>query len=121
LLQKVLATGRIDFDGQEPAILADSFGLLDRVSATMARCPNAAIEVGAHTDSDGSASGNRDRTEARAEAIVDYLVDAGIRRERLTAVGYGEDNPIADNSADAGKAANRRIEFSVELPEAVDP
>ena len=117
LLQTVLATGRIDFDGQEPDILADSFGLLDRVSATMARCPSVAIEVGAHTDSDGSASSNRDRTEARAEAIVDYLVDAGIRRERLAAVGHGEDNPIADNSTDAGKAANRRIEFSVELPE----
>ena len=117
LLQAVLKVGRIEFDGVEPDILAESYGFLDRVSATVARCPEAAIEVGAHTDSDGSASGNRERTTARAEAIVDYLVDAGIRRERLTAVGYGEDNPIADNSTDAGKAANRRIEFSVELPE----
>jgi OOP family OmpA-OmpF porin len=117
LLQAVLKVGRIEFDGVQPDILAESYGFLDRVSATVARCPDVSIEVGAHTDSDGSASGNRERTTARAEAIVDYLVDAGIRRERLTAVGYGEDNPIADNSTDAGKAANRRIEFSVELPE----
>ena len=118
LLQTVLPTGRIEFDGTEPDILPDSYGFLDRIAATFARCPEAAVEVGAHTDADGSASRNRDRTLARAEAIVDYLVDAGIRRERLKAVGYGEDNPIADNSTDAGKAANRRIEFSVELPSA---
>ena len=116
LLQAILPSGNIEFDGTEPDILADSFGFLDRVAATVARCPEVVVEVGAHTDSEGSASGNRDRTLARAEAIVDYLADAGIRRERLTAVGYGEDNPIADNDTDAGKAANRRIEFSVELP-----
>ena len=86
------------------------------MSATVARCPDANIEVGAHSNSEGSTSRNRDRTQARAEAIVDYLVNAGVRRERLTAVGYGEDNPIADNDTDEGKAANRRIEFAVELP-----
>ena len=73
-------------------------------------------KVGAHSDSEGSTSRNRDRTQARADAIVDFLVSAGIRRERLVAVGYGEKNPIADNSTDEGKAANRRIEFSVALP-----
>ncbi len=56
-------------------------------------------------------------TTARAEAIVDYLVDAGVKRERLKPVGYGEDNPVADNDTTAGKAENRRIEFSVALPE----
>lgn len=116
LLQAVLKTGRIEFDGTKADIKVDSYGFLDRVAATIARCPDTSIEVGAHTDSEGSASRNRDRTQARAEAIVDYLVDAGIRREQLTAVGYGEENPIADNGTDAGKAANRRIEFSVELP-----
>ena len=52
-----------------------------------------------------------------SDAIVDYLVDAGIKRERLGAVGYGETKPIADNSTSQGKAANRRIEFTVTLPE----
>jgi OOP family OmpA-OmpF porin len=111
-----MKTGQIEFDGAKADITADSHGFLDRVATTIARCPETNIEVGAHTDSEGSASRNRDRTQARAEAIVDYLVDSGIRRERLTAVGYGEENPIADNGTDAGKAANRRIEFSVALP-----
>ena len=56
-------------------------------------------------------------TQARAEAIVDYLVDAGVERERLKAVGYGEDKPVAENSTKVGKAANRRIEFTVAIPE----
>ena len=48
--------------------------------------------------------------------MVEYLVDAGVRREQLTATGYGEDNPIADNDTEEGKRANRRIEFLVQLP-----
>jgi outer membrane protein OmpA-like peptidoglycan-associated protein len=49
--------------------------------------------------------------------VVDYLVDAGVKREQLTAAGYGEDNPIADNATEEGKRANRRIEFLVHLPD----
>lgn len=116
LLRAALKTGRIEFDGNKAGIAGDSYGLLDRVSASVARCPDASIEVGAHSDSEGSSSRNRDRTQARAEAIVDFLVNAGVKRERLSAVGYGESNPIADNGTAEGKAANRRIEFSVELP-----
>jgi outer membrane protein OmpA-like peptidoglycan-associated protein/osmotically-inducible protein OsmY len=116
-LQAVLQTGRIAFDGAQAEIAGDSVGVLDRVSAVVTRCPDTAIEVGAYSDSEGSASRNRDRTQARADAIVDFLVSAGVKRERLTAVGYGEQNPIADNSTKEGKAANQRIEFSVALPD----
>jgi OOP family OmpA-OmpF porin len=116
LLQAALQVGRIEFDEAKSALAADSFGLLDRISAVVARCPDANIEVGAHSDADGSAAKNRDRTQARAEAIVDYLVSAGVKRERLTAVGYGEAKPIADNNTAQGKAMNRRIEFSVAAP-----
>ncbi len=116
LLQGVLHTGRIDFNGNKAQLATDSLGLLDRVSAVIERCPEAGIEIGAHSDSIGSASRNRDLTQARAEAIAEYLVAAGVKRERLTAVGYGESKPIADNSTPEGKAANRRIEFIVTEP-----
>ena len=59
---------------------------------------------------------NRDLTQTRAETIVEYLVAAGVKRERLTAVGYGETKPVADNATAAGKAANRRIEFTFTEP-----
>jgi outer membrane protein OmpA-like peptidoglycan-associated protein len=116
-IQSVLHSGRIAFEGTQAEISSDSVGILDRVSAVLARCNDAEVEVGAHSDSDGSASRNRDRTQARADAIVDFLVSAGIKRERLAGVGYGEKNPIADNSTAAGKATNQRIEFSVTLPD----
>ena len=116
LLQSVLQTGRIAFDGTKADITEDSIGLLDRVAAAISRCTGVVIEVGAYSDKEGSASRNKDRTQARAEAIVDNLVGAGVRREALTAVGYGEANPVADNSTDAGRAANQRIEFTVAVP-----
>jgi OOP family OmpA-OmpF porin len=116
LLTAELQRGRVAFQGAKAEIADDSYGLLDRVAATLVRCPDAKVEVGAHTDSEGSAARNRDLTQARAEAIVDYLVDAGVMRERLTPVGYGETKAIADNNTPAGRAQNRRIEFTVEVP-----
>jgi OOP family OmpA-OmpF porin len=111
LLQRTLTVGRIEFDGGKAEVAEDSFGLLDRVAATIERCTEAAVEVGAHTDADGSTQGNLKLSQERANAIVEFLVDAGIKRERLTAAGYGEAKPIHDNDTPEGKAANRRIEF----------
>jgi outer membrane protein OmpA-like peptidoglycan-associated protein len=116
-LQADLKTGRIEFDGANATLAESSLGLLDRVAGTLLRCGDVGIEVAAHADSDGSESKNRDLTQARAETVVDYLVDAGVKREQLTAAGYGEDNPIADNATEEGKRANRRIEFLVQLPD----
>ena len=117
VLKDELKTARVTFDGSKATISRDSYGLLDRIAATLVRCPAVKVEVGAHSDSDGSASRNRDLTQARAEAVVDYLVDAAVERERLTAVGYGETVPVADNATAEGKAANRRVEFKVILPD----
>ena len=116
LIQNVLTVGGIAFDGSKADLAEDSEGILDRASAVVARCPDAGVEVGAHSDSGGSSARNRDLTQTRAEAIVEYLVAAGVKRERLTAVGYGETKPIADNATATGKAVNRRIEFSFTEP-----
>ena len=116
LMQAVLKVGGIGFDGGKSALTEDSEGILDRASAVIARCPEAEVEVGAHSDSDGSAAKNRALTQTRADSILEYLVAAGVKRERLTAVGYGESKPIADNTTAAGKAANRRIEFTFTEP-----
>jgi OOP family OmpA-OmpF porin len=117
LLARALRVDRIEFDGGNREISPDSYGVLDRVAATIERCPEATIEVAAHTDSSGSTSHNLTLSQARADAILEYLVDAGVRRERITAIGHGEANPIADNATEEGKAANRRIEFLLAVAE----
>jgi len=115
-LRKAMKQNQMAFAPGETEILADSDGLLDRLVATIQRCPDAVIEVGGHTDSGGSPPKNLDLSRGRANAVVDYLAAAGVLRERLTAVGYGETRPIASNSTEEGKAQNRRIEFIVREP-----
>jgi len=109
----VLGQGRVEFDKGATDISSASYPLLDRISGILMRCPQSPVEVGGYSDSDGSEENNLALTQARAEAVLDYLVDAGVRFERLKAVGHGEANPIADNSTEEGKAANRRIEFTI--------
>ena len=71
------------------------------------------IEIGGHTDSQGSESYNLNLSAKRADAVVKYLVDSGIAPLRLKSNGYGFSNPIADNSTEEGKAQNRRTEFKI--------
>ncbi len=69
------------------------------------------VEVRGHTDSTGSAETNRDLSHRRAMAVRDVLIQLGVSRSRVTAVGYGEDYPIASNETHAGRTANRRVEL----------
>lgn len=71
------------------------------------------IEVGGHTDSQGADANNLSLSQKRAQSVVEYMVLAGIARERLIAKGYGETVPIADNNTSEGRAANRRTEFVI--------
>ncbi|TIH42921.1 OmpA family protein, partial [Klebsiella pneumoniae] len=80
---------------------------------TAMRCPNATIEVAGHTDSDGEEAANQALSERRAQAVVDYLVRAGLPANRFTPIGYGSTQPLAGNESEDGKAQNRRIEFVV--------
>jgi outer membrane protein OmpA-like peptidoglycan-associated protein len=116
LLQVALQAGRIEFEGDKSDIAGQSEGVLDRVAAILQRCPDTNVEIAAHTDSDGSTGRNKTVSEDRASAIVEFLVNGGVKRERLSGTGYGESKPIADNSTSAGKAQNRRIEFTMIAP-----
>ena len=96
------------------AILVDEAGAaLSSMAAVLARCPDAAIDVAGHTDSDGEAAANLALSVARAEAVVNALIALGTAPERLYAIGYGESQPIADNATTAGKTQNRRIVISI--------
>ncbi len=71
------------------------------------------VEVGGHTDSQGDATSNQLLSEQRARAVADALIAAGVPAERLASRGFGSNRPVGDNSTDAGRAANRRIEYEV--------
>ncbi|MEM6383802.1 MAG: OmpA family protein [Pseudomonadota bacterium] len=114
LFARLLADNAIRFDTGSATIDTLSFGLVDRLVRTLQSCPDARVEISGHTDSDGSDDLNQTLSEERANAVLDYVLAADVDPARVTAQGYGETDPIADNATDEGKARNRRIEFNVQ-------
>jgi outer membrane protein OmpA-like peptidoglycan-associated protein len=112
---------KIYFAVDSDRILQKSFELLDNVARVIhdhAEIPVISIE--GHTDSDGGDDYNLDLSDRRSKSVRQYLVDKGIEPGRLRAQGFGESKPIADNSTDAGKAKNRRVEFRIVRPSTGD-
>ncbi len=101
----------ITFDVGKSTIKPESMGEINRIVQLMNENPDLKFSVEGHTDSTGNAASNQTLSEARSQAIVAKLVELGIAQNRLTAVGKGQNNPIADNSTDEGRAKNRRVEF----------
>lgn len=113
LFARMLADNAIRFATGNAEIDEVSLGLLDRLVRTLQSCPDARVEIGGHTDAQGGDAANQALSESRAQAIRTYVLDAGIDGGRVTAVGYGEADPIASNDTEEGRARNRRIEFTV--------
>ena len=101
----------ITFDVGKSTIKPESMGEINRIVQLMTENPDLKFSVEGHTDSTGNAASNQTLSEQRSQAIVDKLVELGIAKDRLTAVGKGQNNPIADNTTDEGRAKNRRVEF----------
>ena len=112
-LNALFAANPVQFELGSAAILDESVPILDQVAASLAEAPALALEIQGHTDDSGSAEANLVLSQDRAQAVLDYLVGAGVSDDRLTAVGFGEDQPIADNSTPEGQQQNRRIEFAI--------
>tara|TARA_A100001391_G_scaffold101953_4_gene67853 strand:+ start:33375 stop:34055 length:681 start_codon:yes stop_codon:yes gene_type:complete len=86
---------------------------LDGVAQSMVDYPNSLIDVMGHTDSTGSEQYNLELSRRRAESVTNYLVSRGVSRARIESIGYGEQYPVADNSTEAGRAENRRVEIRI--------
>ncbi|MDU8944690.1 OmpA family protein [Rhodophyticola sp. MJ-SS7] len=106
-------TGNIYFSTGSARLTEESAAVLDAIGAIIARCPDMVIEIGGHTDSDGSDAANQRLSEARARAVAAWFADAGIPANRLLAVGYGEARPAFPNTSSDNKRRNRRIEFAL--------
>lgn len=113
VLDQVVAQNSIRFDTGQAGIQHHSFGFLDRIAFAVRQCRDTRLEISGHTDSDGDEGANQTLSERRAEAVVAYMIAAGVGPDSMVAIGYGESRPVADNETDAGKASNRRIEFRV--------
>mgnify|MGYP003429073363 FL=1 len=101
----------ITFDVGKATIKPESMGEINRIVQLMTENPDLKFSVEGHTDNTGKEASNQTLSEQRSQAIVDKLVELGIAKDRLTAVGKGQNSPIADNTTDEGRAKNRRVEF----------
>ena len=123
--ERGLVTRMLDqvlFDSGKAELRAGAYPMLDKVAQVLDEVPEQPVGVEGHTDNvpikySGWAS-NKALSFARASAVVDYLAEKhGIDRSRLTAIGYGEERPIASNDTAAGRQKNRRVEIII-LPQA---
>ncbi|MCP3974617.1 MAG: OmpA family protein [bacterium] len=109
-----LLQGTATFEVASARLSAEAMVLLDSAIEILQDNPTTVLTVEGHTDDVGTEEDNRLLSEARAQAVVDYLVAGGVAEERLAAVGFGESQPIADNGTADGRSENRRIQFVVE-------
>lgn len=95
-------------------LLPISFAELDRLANLLTTNPQIKIEIAGHTDNVGTEEDNLQLSEDRARAVYDYLInEAGIVADRMSYIGYGESQPIADNNTSSGRTENRRTAFRV--------
>ena len=101
----------VNFKSGTAELLPEARATLDKVAASLGKLTDIKIEVAGHTDAVGDPGQNLRLSTLRAETVTKYLVDKGVPAELLTAKGYGQDKPIADNTTSAGKRKNRRVEL----------
>jgi len=102
------------FASGSPQLRAGNDALLKKVEEAIAIYPDSTVVIEGHTDSRGSDSNNKMLSEQRAQAVANYLAaNTGMRADRLTAVGFGAEKPIANNETDEGREKNRRIDVVI--------
>lgn len=101
----------VTFDTGKATITGDSAKILDDAAAALKVAGDLRVEVGGHTDNVGTPEANMKLSHDRAQAVLAALVQRGVQAERLTAKGYGQTAPVADNRTEDGRAKNRRVEL----------
>ncbi|MFQ5437795.1 MAG: OmpA family protein [Paracoccaceae bacterium] len=112
-INAILAEQQITFAPSSPRIDAKSMEVVEKIAEVMGECSEVPMEIGGHTDSQGRESMNLTLSQSRAESVLDTLLSLEVLTTYLSAKGYGESQPIADNGTEEGRQTNRRIEFKL--------
>lgn len=101
------------FDVDSSALKAGAYDEINRVAKVLQQYPQTSLTISGHTDSTGSEQYNLQLSEQRANAVKNALAGQGVSGARMNTIGYGEANPIADNSTEHGRQLNRRVEIRI--------
>ncbi len=109
----LIMPGNITFPSNGSDLRADFYNVLDSVALVLEEFDKTIIAVAGYTDSKGSDSYNQQLSQKRAQSVASFLQNKKINPARIEVIGFGEANPVADNSTEQGRAMNRRVELSL--------
>ena len=101
----------IQFDFNSSVLKTASYPTLDKAAAAMKMDPSVKFNLNGYASIEGTEEYNKTLSQDRANAVKEYLVNSGVSSTSLTATGYGTANPVGDNSTEAGRVLNRRVEI----------
>lgn len=104
---------KVTFDFDSAQVTSQAQNALNEVANVLRQYQDTRVNIAGHTDSTGEASYNQRLSERRAQAVGNYLSQSGVSSSRLSTTGYGENQPVASNDSDAGRAQNRRVEITL--------
>lgn len=101
----------INFDTNKATIKPESAGIIDQIVELMKSQPSLKLSIEGHTDSQGTPESNKTLSLNRSKAVIKAVSEGGISASRMSAVGWGQEKPVADNRTEEGRAKNRRVEI----------
>jgi len=118
-IAEIQLENKINFEPGSSQIDESGSAIMDEIADILRECGEVRLEIGGHTDSQGREVMNQQLSQARAQAVLNELRQRRVLTASITAKGYGESEPIADNDSEEGREANRRIEFRLIRPKPV--
>lgn len=110
-------SGAVLFPSNKAELLPAAQTQLSEIAKALEKAKDQSIQIEGYTDASGSKERNEELSRHRAESVMNFLIDRGLPRGRIKAVGRGPENPIADNKTAEGRATNRRVEIVVQAQE----
>jgi outer membrane protein OmpA-like peptidoglycan-associated protein len=101
----------INFDTNQAIIKPESSNIIDQIIDLLKTQSGLQLSIEGHTDSQGTAVNNKTLSLNRAKAVIQAVSQGGINPTRMSAVGWGQEKPVADNRTEEGRAKNRRVEI----------